>query len=105
NLARRIIGFQWAVNPHLSRLQLGLTGAPSRLLRESRDRLLSSGTTTTGVSWLRPNSVSKCVSGEQINCGTSADGISDPAGSVSVRLAYILWQVYMTVLRGRVDNR
>src|SRR6266699_2213212 len=33
--SRRIIGFQWAVNPHLSRLQLGLTGRPSRLLRES----------------------------------------------------------------------
>ena len=63
----------------------------------SRDRLLPSGTTTTGVSWLRPNSVSKCVSGGQINCGTSADGISDPAGSVSVAFAYILWQVYMTV--------
>src|SRR5207244_12756253 len=45
-----------------------------------------SGTTITGVSWLRPNSVSKCVYGGQINCGTSADGISDPAGSVSVRL-------------------
>ena len=26
------------------------------------------------------------VYGGQINCGTSADGISDPAGSVSVRL-------------------
>ena len=44
---------------------------------------------TTGVSWLRPNSVSKCVSSGQINCGPSADGISDPAGSVFA-FAYIL---------------
>src|SRR5436853_48177 len=35
-LVGRIIAFQWAVNPHLSRLQLGLTGRPSRLLRESQ---------------------------------------------------------------------
>ena len=32
------------------------------------------------------NPLVECVSGGQINCGTSADGISDPAGSVSVRL-------------------
>src|SRR5437016_10093095 len=40
-----------------------------------RNKLLPSGTTITGVSWLRPNSVSKCVYGGQINCGTSASVI------------------------------
>jgi hypothetical protein len=53
---------------------------------DSPNRLLPSGTTITGVNWSRPSSVSKCVYAGQINCGTSADGISDPAGSVSARL-------------------
>src|SRR5207245_8519748 len=58
----------------------------SSSVSDSPDRLLPSGTTITGVNWLEPSSVSKCVCARQINCGTSADGISDPAGSVSVRL-------------------
>src|SRR5439155_24921266 len=58
----------------------------SSSVSDSPDRLLPSGTTITGVNWLEPRSVSKCVCARQVNCGTSADGIRGPAGSVSVRL-------------------
>src|SRR5881275_1736181 len=50
------------------------------------DRLLPSGTTITGVNWLEPSSVSKCVWARQVNCGTSADRIRGPTCSISVRL-------------------
>src|SRR5207248_11201613 len=58
----------------------------ARAVSHSLDRLLPGGTTIPAVNWLEPSSVTKCVRARQVNRGTGADGISDPAGNVSVRL-------------------